>query len=48
VYNSYEKILIDGALVERGMPRFQYLDKAAVTALRTYVLEERRKLATAQ
>ncbi|HUE84855.1 MAG TPA: PQQ-dependent dehydrogenase, methanol/ethanol family [Vicinamibacterales bacterium] len=48
VYNSYEKILIDGALVERGMPRFQYLDRAAVAALRAYVLEERRKLAAAQ
>jgi quinohemoprotein ethanol dehydrogenase len=48
VYSTYEKILIDGALVERGMPRFEYLDKAAVAALRAYVLEERRKLAAAQ
>jgi hypothetical protein len=29
------------------MPRFEYLDKAAVAALRVYVLEKRRKLAAA-
>ncbi len=45
IYGSYEKILIDGALAERGMPRFEYLDGAAVAALRAYVLDERRKLA---
>jgi mono/diheme cytochrome c family protein len=48
IYTSYEKILIDGALAERGMPRFEYLDRAAVAALRAYVLDERRKLAEAR
>jgi quinohemoprotein ethanol dehydrogenase len=48
IYTSYEKILIDGALADRGMPRFEYLDRAAVSALRAYVLDERRKLAEAR
>jgi quinohemoprotein ethanol dehydrogenase len=47
VYASLEKVLIDGALAERGMPRFEYLDRAAVTAIRAYLLDERRKLAAA-
>ena len=43
VYSGLEKIL-DGSLVERGMPRFAELDKAAVAALRAYLLDERKKL----
>ena len=43
VYTGLEKIL-DGSLVERGMPRFAELDKAAVAALRAYLLDERKKL----
>jgi mono/diheme cytochrome c family protein len=44
VLTGLEKIL-DGALVERGMPRFGELDKPAVAELRAYLLDERRKLA---
>jgi len=44
VLTGLEKIL-DGALLERGMPRFGELDRAAVGELRAYLLEERRKLA---
>jgi quinohemoprotein ethanol dehydrogenase len=47
VLNGLEKIL-DGALVERGMPRFGELDKPAIAELRAYLLEERRKLAAAK
>ncbi len=44
VLAGLEKIL-DGALVERGMPRFGELDKPAIAELRAYLLDERRKLA---
>ena len=44
VLAGLEKIL-DGALVERGMPRFAELDKPAIAELRAYLLDERRKLA---
>jgi len=47
VYRSYERILLEGALSERGMPRFEYLDRPAVAALRAYLLDQRRKLAAA-
>ena len=47
VLNSLDKIL-DGAMVERGMPRFAELDRAAIAQLRGYLLDERRKLAAAQ
>ena len=46
VLAGLEKIL-DGALVERGMPRFGELDRTAVTQLRAYLLDERRKLMAA-
>jgi quinohemoprotein ethanol dehydrogenase len=46
MYRSYERILLEGSLAERGMPRFDYLDRPAVAALRAYLLDERRKLAT--
>ena len=44
VLSALEKIL-DGSMVERGMPRFAELDKPAVGQLRAYLLDERRKLA---
>ncbi|HUQ86589.1 MAG TPA: PQQ-dependent dehydrogenase, methanol/ethanol family [Vicinamibacterales bacterium] len=44
VINGLEQIL-DGALVERGMPRFAEFDKAMTAQLRAYLLDERRKLA---
>jgi quinohemoprotein ethanol dehydrogenase len=44
VLNGLEKIL-DGAMVERGMPRFAEFDRAMVAQLRGYLLDERRKLA---
>jgi quinohemoprotein ethanol dehydrogenase len=44
VLNGLEQIL-DGALVERGMPRFAEFDKMMTAALRAYLLDERRKLA---
>ena len=47
VLNSLDKIL-DGAMVERGMPRFAELDKTAIAQLKGYLLDERRKLAAAQ
>jgi quinohemoprotein ethanol dehydrogenase len=47
VLNGLEKIL-DGAMVERGMPRFAEFDKAMVAQLRGYLLDERQKLAAAQ
>lgn len=47
VLNGLEKIL-DGSLVERGMPRFAELDRRAVAQLRGYLLDERRKLAAEQ
>ena len=43
VLNGLDKIL-DGAMVERGMPRFAEFDKAMVAQLRGYLLDERRKL----
>jgi len=47
IYAGLDKIL-DGSLAERGMPRFEDLDKPAFAALRAYLLDERRKLAQAQ
>jgi quinohemoprotein ethanol dehydrogenase len=47
VLNGLDRIL-DGALVERGMPRFGELDKPAIAELRAYLLDERRKLAAAK
>jgi hypothetical protein len=47
VLNGLEKIL-DGAMVERDMPRFAEFDKGMVAQLRGYLLDERRKLAAAQ
>jgi quinohemoprotein ethanol dehydrogenase len=44
VLNGLDRIL-DGALTERGMPRFAELDKNAIAELRAYLLDERRKLA---
>jgi len=44
VLNGLDKIL-DGALAERGMPRFAEFDKAMIAQLRGYLLDERRKLA---
>jgi quinohemoprotein ethanol dehydrogenase len=44
VLNGLEKIL-DGSMVERGMPRFAELDRRAVAQLRGFLLDERRKLA---
>ena len=43
-YTALDKIL-DGSLVDRGMPRFAELDTAAIAELRAYLLDERRKLA---
>jgi hypothetical protein len=36
--------ILDGSLVERGIPRFSELDKPAIAALRAYLLDERKKL----
>jgi quinohemoprotein ethanol dehydrogenase len=47
VLNGLDKIL-DGSLVERGMPRFAEFDRPMVGDLRAYLLDERRKLAAAQ
>ena len=47
VLNGLDKIL-DGALAERGMPRFPEFNRAMVAQLRAYVLDERRKLAAEQ
>jgi quinohemoprotein ethanol dehydrogenase len=47
VLNGLEKIL-DGAMVERGMPRFGEFDRTMVAQLRGYLLDERRKLAATQ
>jgi quinohemoprotein ethanol dehydrogenase len=47
VLNGLDKIL-DGALVERGMPRFGEFDKTMIADLRAYLLEERRKLVAAR
>ncbi len=47
IYAGLDKIL-DGSLVERGMPRFEDLDQPAIAALRAYLLDERRKLAQAR
>jgi quinohemoprotein ethanol dehydrogenase len=44
VLSGLEQIL-DGSMVERGMPRFAELDRAAIAQLRGYLLDERRKLA---
>ncbi|HEX6162003.1 MAG TPA: PQQ-dependent dehydrogenase, methanol/ethanol family, partial [Vicinamibacterales bacterium] len=47
VLNGLDKIL-DGALVERGMPRFAEFDRPMIAALRGYLLDERRKLVAAR
>ena len=47
VLNGLDKIL-DGSLVERGMPRFAEFDRPMVRDLRAYLLDERRKLAAGQ
>jgi quinohemoprotein ethanol dehydrogenase len=46
VLNGLEKIL-DGAMVERGMPRFAEFDQAMTAQLRGYLIDERRKLVAA-
>jgi mono/diheme cytochrome c family protein len=47
VLNGLEKIL-DGSMVEQGMPRFPEFDKTMVAQLRGYLLDERRKLIAGQ
>jgi alcohol dehydrogenase (cytochrome c)/quinohemoprotein ethanol dehydrogenase len=47
VLNGLDRIL-DGAMVERGMPRFPEFDKVMTGQLRAYLLDERRKLAASQ
>jgi hypothetical protein len=47
VINGLDRIL-DGALVERGMPRFAEFDKTMIADLRAYLLDERRKLVNSQ
>jgi len=47
VLNGLDKIL-DGALAERGMPRFPEFDKTMIAELRAYLLDERRKLAASR
>ena len=47
VLNGLDKIL-DGALAERGMPRFAEFDRTMIAELRAYLLDERRKLAAAK
>jgi mono/diheme cytochrome c family protein len=47
VLGGLDKIL-DGSLVERGMPRFAEFDRAMIGQLRGYLLDERRKLAAEQ
>ncbi|MBM3808386.1 MAG: PQQ-dependent dehydrogenase, methanol/ethanol family [Acidimicrobiia bacterium] len=44
ILNGLDKVL-DGAMVERGMPRFAEFDRAMTGQLRAYLLDERRKLA---
>ena len=44
VLNGLDKIL-DGAMIERGMPRFAEFDRTMIADLRGYLLDERRKLA---
>ena len=44
VLNGLEQIL-DGSMVERGMPRIAEIDKRGVAQLRGFLLDERRKLA---
>ena len=44
VLSGLDKIL-DGALVERGMPRFPEFDTPMIAQLRAYLLDERKKLA---
>ena len=48
VYDAYDRIIRQGSLADRGMPRFAALDAAAVAALRAYMLDERRKLLSAR
>ena len=51
VYAGLEKILLDAALADRGMPGFavaESFDVRSVAAIRAYLLEERRKLAEAR
>ena len=45
VLQGLEKVLVNGALADRGMPAFDYLDKNAIAELRAYLLDERRKIA---
>jgi hypothetical protein len=47
VLNGLDKIL-DGAMVERGMPRFGEFDRTMIAELRAYLIDERRKLVAAQ
>lgn len=47
ILNGLEKIL-DGSMVERGMPRFAEFDRAMIGQLRGYLIDERRKLAAEQ
>ena len=51
VYAGLEKILLDGALADRGMPGFvaaENFDQRSVAAIRAYLLDERRKLSQGQ
>lgn len=47
VLNSLDKVL-DGAMVERGMPRFGEFDRAMIAELRAYLIDERNKLAASK
>ncbi|MCP4905349.1 MAG: PQQ-dependent dehydrogenase, methanol/ethanol family [bacterium] len=48
-YTQFEEILMEGALLERGMPSFEkWLKEEDVDALRAYVLERRQALRVAR
>jgi quinohemoprotein ethanol dehydrogenase len=44
--DALSTVLLRGSLLDRGMPPFRQLNEDDVAALREYVLDERRKLAT--
>lgn len=45
--DAFYQVVSEGALMERGMPRFTFFDRPKIEAIRQYIRSEARKAATA-
>jgi quinohemoprotein ethanol dehydrogenase len=46
--DAFYSVVHDGALIEHGMPRFTFFDRAKIEAIRQYIRSEARKVAAAE